>query len=112
MTSTEIVTRLDNQVKDVEFALDVASTAFIRAQELAAQDPTGAASARLAAATAGLQGNVRMLADMFTSPASPAGRLPALTTGAPLTTGALSPRATVRSGLSKLIRATPAVARC
>jgi hypothetical protein len=72
MTNTPLVTRVDHHVHDVAQALDLASTALIRAQELADEDPTGAAPARLAQATAMLQGNLRMLADMLTSPLSPA----------------------------------------
>lgn len=68
MTNTPLVTRVDHHVHDAAQALDLASTALIRAQELAGQDPTGAAPARLAQATAMLRGNLRMLADMLTSP--------------------------------------------
>ena len=70
MTHTPLVTRVDHHVQDVAVALDLASTALIRAQELADQDPTGAAPARLAEATATLRGNVRMLADMLKPPSS------------------------------------------
>jgi hypothetical protein len=70
MTNTPLVTRLDHHVQDVALALDLASTALIRAQELADQDTTGAAPARLAQATAKLQGNLRMLADMLKPPSS------------------------------------------
>jgi hypothetical protein len=75
MTNTPLITRLDHHVQDVARALDLASTALIRAQELADQDTTGAAPARLAQATATLRGNVRMLADMLKPPPSraPAG---------------------------------------
>ena len=78
MTHTPLVTRVDHHVQDVAVALDLASTALIRAQELAGQDPTGAAPARLAQATATLQGNVRMLADMLKplSPGAPASCAP------------------------------------
>jgi len=69
MTHTPLVTRVDHHIQDVALALDLASTALIRAQELADQDTTGTAPARLAEATATLQGNVRMLADML-KPAS------------------------------------------
>jgi len=72
MTNTPLVTRVDHHVHDVAEALDLASTALIRAQELADQDTTGAAPARLAQATAMLRGNLRMLADMLTSPQPPA----------------------------------------
>ena len=72
MTNTPLVTRVDHHVHDVAQALDLASTALIRAQELAGQDTTGAAPARLAQATAMLRGNVRMLADMLTSLEPPA----------------------------------------
>jgi hypothetical protein len=72
MTNTPLVTRVDHQIQDVAQALDLASTALIRAQELAGQDTTGAAPARLAQATAMLRGNLRMLADMLTSPQSAA----------------------------------------
>ena len=72
MTNTPLVTRVDHHVHDAAQALDLASTALIRAQELAGQDPTGAAPARLAQATAMLRGNLRMLADMLTSPPPPA----------------------------------------
>jgi hypothetical protein len=72
MTNTPLLTRVDHHVHDVAQALDLASTALIRAQELAGQDPTGAAPARLAQATAMLRGNLRMLADMLTSPLPPA----------------------------------------
>jgi hypothetical protein len=72
MTNTPLVTRVDHHVHDAAQALDLASTALIRAQELAGQDPTGAAPARLAQATAMLRGNLRMLADMLTSPLPPA----------------------------------------
>lgn len=75
MTHTPLVTRVDHHIQDVAVALDLASTALIRAQELADQDPTGAAPARLAQATATLQGNVRMLADMLKPP--PPGAPPA-----------------------------------
>jgi len=70
MTHTPLVTRVDHHIQDVALALDLASTALIRAQELADQDPTGAAPAWLAQATATLQGNVRMLADMLKPPSS------------------------------------------
>jgi hypothetical protein len=72
MTNTPLVTRVDHHVHDAAQALDLASTALIRAQELAGQDTTGAAPARLAQATAMLRGNLRMLADMLTSPLPPA----------------------------------------
>ena len=72
MTDTPHVTRVDHHVRDAAQALDLASTALIRAQELADQDPTGAAPARLAQATAMLRGNLRMLADMLASPLPPA----------------------------------------
>jgi hypothetical protein len=72
MTNTPLVTRVDHHVHDAAQALDVASTALIRAQELAGQDATGTAPARLAQATAMLRGNLRMLADMLTSPQPPA----------------------------------------
>jgi hypothetical protein len=74
MTHTPLVARVDHHIQDVAVALDLASTALIRAQELADQDPTGAAPARLAQATDTLQGNVRMLADMLKppSPGAPA----------------------------------------
>ena len=65
MTNTPLVTRLDHHVQDAALALDLASTALIRAQELADQDTTGAAPARLAQAGATLRGNLRMLADML-----------------------------------------------
>jgi hypothetical protein len=68
MTNTPLVARLDDHICNAALALDVASTALIRAQELAGQDTTGAAPARLATATAMLRGNLRMLADMLTSP--------------------------------------------
>lgn len=68
MTNTPLVTRLDDHVHNAALALDIASTALIRAQELADQDTTGAAPARLASATATLQGNLRMLADILTPP--------------------------------------------
>ncbi len=70
MTNTPLVTRLDHQVQDVALALDLASTALIRAQELADQDTTGAAPARLAEATAMLRGDLRMLTDMLKAPQS------------------------------------------
>ena len=70
MTHTPLVARVDHHIQDVAVALDLASTALIRAQELADQDPTGAAPARLAQATDTLQGNVRMLADMLKPPSS------------------------------------------
>jgi hypothetical protein len=78
MAHTPLVTRVDYHVQDVAVALDLASTALIRAQELADQDTTGAAPARLAEATAPLQGNVRMLADMLKpfSPGAPASCAP------------------------------------
>ena len=78
MTHTPLVTRVDHHVQDVAVALDLASTALIRAQELADQDTTGAAPARLAEATATLQGNVRMLADILKplSPGAPASCAP------------------------------------
>ena len=78
MTHTPLITRVDHHVQDVAVALDLASTALIRAQELADQDTTGAAPARLAEATATLQGNVRMLADMLKplSPGAPASCAP------------------------------------
>src|SRR5262249_50440097 len=57
MTKTPLVTRVDHHVEDVAQALDLASTALIRAQELASQDTTGAAPARLAQATAMLPAN-------------------------------------------------------
>ena len=78
MTHTPLVTRVDHHVQDVAVALDLASTALIRAQELADQDTTGAAPARLAHATATLQGNVRMLAGMLKplSPGTPASCAP------------------------------------
>lgn len=74
MTHTPLVTRVDHHIQDAAVALDLASTALIRAQELADQDTTGAAPAWLAQATATLQGNVRMLADMLKplSPGAPA----------------------------------------
>jgi hypothetical protein len=72
MTNTPLVTRVDHHVHDVAQALDLASTALIRAQELASQDTTGAARARLAQAATMLRGNLRMLADMLTSPLPPA----------------------------------------
>src|SRR5262249_56166258 len=72
MTKTPLVTRVDHHVEDVAQALDLASTALIRAQELASQDTTGAAPARLAQATAMLRGNLRMLGDMLTSTQAPA----------------------------------------
>jgi hypothetical protein len=72
MTNTPLVTRVEHHVDDVAQALDLASTALIRAQELAGQDTTGAAPARLAQATAMLRGNLRLLADMLTSPLPPA----------------------------------------
>ena len=72
MTNTPLVTRVDHHVHDVAQALDLASTALIRAQELAEQDTTGAAPARLAQATAMLRSNLRMLADMLTSRQLPA----------------------------------------
>lgn len=68
MTTTPLVTNVDQHLHDAAQALDLASTALIRAQELADQDTTGAAPARLAQATAVLRGNLRMLADMLTSP--------------------------------------------
>jgi hypothetical protein len=70
MTHTPLVTRVDHHIQDAAVALDLASTALIRAQELADQDTTGAASARHAQATATLQGNVRMQTDML-KPLSP-----------------------------------------
>jgi hypothetical protein len=70
MTHTPLVTRVDHHIQDVAVALDLAGTALIRAQELADQDTTGAAPARLAQATATLRGNVRMLADMLKPPSS------------------------------------------
>jgi hypothetical protein len=70
MTHTPLITRVDHRIQDVALALDLASTALIRAQELADQDTTGAAPARLAQATATLRGNVRMLADMLKPPSS------------------------------------------
>jgi len=70
MTHTPLITRVDHHVQDAAVALDLASTALIRAQELADQDTTGAAPARLAEATATLRGNVRMLADMLKPPSS------------------------------------------
>ena len=73
MTHTPLVTRVDHHIQDAAVALDLASTALIRAQELADQHTTGAAPARLAQATATLQGNVRMLADML----KPSSRAPA-----------------------------------
>jgi hypothetical protein len=77
MTHTPLITRVDHHVQDAAVALDLASTALIRAQELADQDTTGAAPARLAQATATLQGNVRMLADMLKpSSRAPASRTP------------------------------------
>src|SRR5690349_8631485 len=78
MTHTPLITHVDHHIQDVAVALDLASTALIRAQELAGQDPTGAAPARLAQATAILQGNVRMLADMLKppSPGAPASCAP------------------------------------
>jgi len=78
MTHTPLITRADHHIQDVAVALDLASTALIRAQELADQDTTGAAPARLAEATATLQGNVRMLADMLKppSPGAPASFAP------------------------------------
>jgi len=72
MTDPPLVTRVDHHVQDAAEALDLASTALIRAQELADQDPSGAAPARLAQATAMLRGNLRMLADMLASPLPPA----------------------------------------
>jgi hypothetical protein len=72
MTNTPLVTGVDHHVDDAAQALDLASTALIRAQELAGQDTTGAAPARLAQATAMLRGNLRMLADMLTFPQPPA----------------------------------------
>jgi hypothetical protein len=72
MTNTPLVTRVDHHVEDIAQALDLASTALIRAQELAGQDTTGAAPARLAQATAMLRGNLRMLGDMLTSTQPPA----------------------------------------
>ena len=74
MTHTPLVTRVDHHVQDVAVALDLASTALIRAQELAGQDTTGAAAARLAEATATLRGNVRMLADMLKAALLPRSR--------------------------------------
>jgi hypothetical protein len=71
MTNTPLVTRVDHHVHHAAQALDVASTALIRAQELASQDTTGTAPARLAQATTMLRGNLRMLADMLTSPQPP-----------------------------------------
>jgi hypothetical protein len=68
MINTPLVTRVEHHVHNAAQALDLASTALIRAQELAGQDTTGAAPARLAQATAMLRGNVRMLADMLTYP--------------------------------------------
>jgi hypothetical protein len=68
MTNTPLLTRLDDHVQNAALALDVASTALIRAQELADQDTTGTAPAQLAQATARLRGNLRMLADMLKSP--------------------------------------------
>lgn len=76
MTNTPLNTRVDHHVHDVAQALDLASTALIRAQELAGQDPTGAAPARLAQAAALFRGNLRMLADMLTSPLVPAADAP------------------------------------
>jgi len=70
MTHTPLITRVDHHVQDAAVALDLASTALIRAQELAGQDTTGAAAARLAEATATLRGNVRMLAGMLKPPSS------------------------------------------
>jgi hypothetical protein len=70
MTHTPLITRVDHHVQDAAVALDLASTALIRAQELADQDTAGAAPARLAEATATLRGNVRMLADMLKPPSS------------------------------------------
>src|SRR5262245_12906800 len=72
MTNPPLVPRVEHHDHDVAQALDLASTALIRAQELAGQDTTGAAPARLAQATAMLRGNLRMLADMLTSPQPPA----------------------------------------
>jgi len=72
MTNTPLVTRVEHHVHDVAQALDLASTALIRAQELADQDTTGAAPALLAEATPMLRGNLRMLADMLTAPQPPA----------------------------------------
>jgi hypothetical protein len=68
MTNAPLIARLDHHVHDAAEALDLASTALIRAQELADQDATGTGPARLAEATVVLQGNLRMLADMLTAP--------------------------------------------
>jgi hypothetical protein len=68
MTNTPLVTRLDDHVQNAALALDMASTALIRAQELADQDTTGTAPAHLAQAKAMLRGNLRMLADMLKPP--------------------------------------------
>lgn len=68
MSKTPLVTRVDQHLDDAAQALDLASAALIRAQELAGQDTTGAAPARLAQTTAALRSNLRMLADMLTSP--------------------------------------------
>ena len=67
MINSPLITRVDNYVHDAAQALDLASTALVRAQELAAQDATGAAPARLAEAAATLRGNLRMLSDMLAS---------------------------------------------
>jgi hypothetical protein len=67
MINTPLVTRVDSYVYDAAQALDLASTALVRAQELAGQDTTGAAPALLAQAAAMLRGNLRMLSDMLTS---------------------------------------------
>jgi hypothetical protein len=71
MTDTSLVSRVDNHVYDAAQALDLASSALIRAQELAGQDTTGVGPARFAQATAMLWDHLRVLADMLTSPLPP-----------------------------------------